>query len=136
MPRAASCHCFSHQPRLSFGYAIHRLILTASLSACSTRPALLSLLRLLSNSLMLGVIYEGSRFLIVTLHLGTIQFIYHFISLTLWTPDVFSQTSPWRQTFFRKLPPGARRFFANFPLAPDVFSSPKKVATPRELSYL
>ena len=35
--------------------------------------------------------------------------------LTLWTPDVFSQTSPWRQTFFRKLPPGARRFFANFP---------------------
>ena len=31
--------------------------------------------------------------------------------LTLWTPDVFSQTSPWRQTFFRKLPPGARRFF-------------------------
>ena len=26
-------------------------------------------------------------------------------------PDVFSQTSPWRQTFFRKLPPGARRFF-------------------------
>ena len=33
-------------------------------------------------------------------------------------------------------PLDARRFFANFPLAPDVFSSPKNVATPRELSYL
>ena len=24
-----------------------------------------------------------------------------WLRLTLWTPDVFSQTSPWRQTFFR-----------------------------------
>ena len=33
-------------------------------------------------------------------------------------------------------PLDAKLIFANFPLAPDVFSSLKNVATPRELSYL
>ena len=41
-----------------------------------------------------------------------------------------------RQVIFCKTPVGASSFFAKLPLAPDVFSSPKNVATPRELSYL
>ena len=49
---------------------------------------------------------------------------------------IFCQTPVGAGIIFRILLLGAGSIFAKLPLAPDVFSSLKNVATPRELSYL
>ena len=59
-----------------------------------------------------------------------------FVNLTLWTPGTFCQTPVGAGIIFRILLLGASQIFAKLPLAPDVFSGLKNVATPRELSYL
>ena len=57
-------------------------------------------------------------------------------NLSLWTPSYLLPTPVRADLIFSILLLGADLIFANFPLAPDVFSSLKNAATPRELSCL
>ena len=56
--------------------------------------------------------------------------------LTLWTPGEFLPNSCRRRHNFSHTTPRRQPNFRKTSLAPDVFSSPKNVANPRELSYL
>ena len=99
------------------------------------------LAKLFQNSLVQGVVPKDWREANITALFKkgckSASQNYRPVSLTLWTPGIFFPNSCRRQINFSHVTARHRiNFRQTSPLAPDYFSSPKNVATPRELSYL